>query len=241
MFGQWIGAILQRIFVPAKAMGEVLQLVTALAIAGASTFFGATISEDSGARVLAYGGVAIGALLIIRLIWAPYTLWRDQARDIVLLRGRLNAPEHLIKKHMAIHQAEKRIEVLAILQSIISATTVVPDERKAKLGQVFSESLPTIAQAGLPLDFIHYVNISCQYFAEYEVGEPAHLKSNPVLICDSLAQYVVGAISLDQLAQRMPKVISDRLQQRADENVERYRVYQELQAAGVSAESAPKV
>ena len=235
MFGQWIGAILQRIFVPAKAMGEVLQLVTALAIAGASTFLGTKISEDLGERVLAYGAVAIGALLLIRLVWAPYTLWRDQARDIVMLRGRLNAPEHIIKKHMAVHQAEKRIEVLALLQNVITAAMVPLEQRKAKLNKAFTRSLPTIVQAGLPLDFTLYMNISCKHFAEYDINDPAFLKSNPVIVCDHFAQYVVGAISIDELAERLPPVITERMAQLGKENKERLRVYQELEKQASAA------
>jgi hypothetical protein len=157
MYFTYLIAVLKRAFTATPRMTDALQILAASALPAVSTAFGVRLPNDAPTLVLAYIGMAALAFFVIRLFWAPYSIWREQGCDILDLRSELARPERLVMEHLAKHRAKARAKLAVELEKFQALgfreagddDKEDPDWHFTKAAQIMSRIRHLQAQAGL--------------------------------------------------------------------------------------------
>ncbi|HEY0595374.1 hypothetical protein, partial [Sphingopyxis sp.] len=108
MIWQYMGAVLAKAFSPAMRVTDALQAIIASALPAVGLGLGWSVTDDANATALAYVGAVVLALIGIRLLWAPYSLWKEQSVSIEALKGEIARPERMVIEHLAKYHARDR-------------------------------------------------------------------------------------------------------------------------------------
>jgi hypothetical protein len=116
MFWLYLGEVIKRALLPTPRVTDGLQVLAASAFPAVGKFVGIKMPTDIGNDTLAYIGAATLAFIFIRLVWAPYAIWKDQNTDMAGLRLELSKPERLLFEKLVKHRARARIKLAAELE-----------------------------------------------------------------------------------------------------------------------------
>ena len=89
MYLRFLALVFSRAFQPTTRITDGLQIIAASALPAAALVFGVRMPAEIGAQALAYIGLATVAFVAIRLLWAPYALWKEQIEIADKLRYEL--------------------------------------------------------------------------------------------------------------------------------------------------------
>ncbi|MGN6356082.1 MAG: hypothetical protein ACTHLU_01210 [Novosphingobium sp.] len=112
MYFIYLWEVLKRAFTATPRLTDALQILAASAVPAVGTVFGITLPAETPALVLAYIGMAALAFFVIRLFWAPYSIWKDHGAEIGGLKLELSKPERLILARLAKHRAKARVKLM---------------------------------------------------------------------------------------------------------------------------------
>jgi predicted permease len=112
MYFIFLWEVLKRAFSPTARVTDVLQILAASTIPAIGKFAGISLPASANDDALAYIGLIAVSFIIIRLMWAPYSIWREQAGEIGTLKLELSKPERAVVEHLAKHRAEARVELI---------------------------------------------------------------------------------------------------------------------------------
>lgn len=118
MYLQYLGAVFARALRPTVRITDGLQILAASFVALGARLAGVKMTDDIATNILAYVGMAVTALIVIRLFWAPYSIWKDQLADSAGLRLELSRPERLELEHKASQSATDRRQGARLLADI---------------------------------------------------------------------------------------------------------------------------
>ena len=118
MFLVYLGEVVKRAFSPAARLTDGLQIAVASALPAAARFAGVEMGPSTQNDALAYIGLVAVSLIVIRVLWAPYDMWREQSGLVADLKLELTKPERLITEHMAKRKAKNRIKILEHLRQV---------------------------------------------------------------------------------------------------------------------------
>lgn len=150
MFLTYLEEVVKRTFTPASRLTDGLQIAVASAIPAAATFAGIDVPDSVEVSALAYIGLVALALFVIRLIWAPYAMWKAQNGEIGELKLELSKPERIEAEVMARRRAQKRIKLAAFLrQSQLFSTSHKSQEALDSLVKSHIKAVKIMAEAGI--------------------------------------------------------------------------------------------
>jgi hypothetical protein len=116
MLWQYIGLILSFSLRRSTIRTDIMQILAASALPAAAKFAGLKMPETASNDILAYIGLATIAFIVLRLLCAPYFIWREQVGNIGELRAELSRPERLVLAKLAKHRARARAKLTARLE-----------------------------------------------------------------------------------------------------------------------------
>jgi hypothetical protein len=116
MYFTFLWEVLKRAFTPAPRVTDMLQILAASALPAASKFIGIRLPQNAGDNALAYIGLIALSFVVIRLFWAPYSLWKEQEGQIGGLKLELSRPERLELEHMAKLRAKARMKMARVIR-----------------------------------------------------------------------------------------------------------------------------
>lgn len=128
-----------------------MQIVAASAIPALAKFSGVRMPESASGDVLAYIGLAAIAFICLRLLSAPYFIWRGQVSDIGHLKAELSKPERMVMEHLARHRAKARAKLAAKLEDFqtLSFYEGMDDLKNGTIASKMAEIRRLQASAGL--------------------------------------------------------------------------------------------
>jgi hypothetical protein len=155
MLWNYIGEVFRRAWSPAPRVTDALQVLAASALPAVGKFAGLNLPQTADSDALAYIGLAALSYIAIRLVWAPYSLWKDQKAEIKELRSDLSKPERLIIERLADHRAEARATLAGKLEDYQTLAYYEDwsDTAKQASGAQMSEIRHLQARAGLSDNF----------------------------------------------------------------------------------------
>lgn len=96
-----------------------MQVVAASAIPSIAPLLGIKNPTQANSEVLAYIGFAALALIVIRLLCAPFFIWKEDQAKIALLQSRIDQPSRLEREAMIEYSVELRKRLSADLAAFI--------------------------------------------------------------------------------------------------------------------------
>lgn len=107
----YIGAVLRFAFKGAILRTDQLSIVAAVSVPAIFHTSGSPMPEWAGSYASLAILILVGAGVGLRLVTAPYFLWRGQNTVIADLKRQLDSPRHLERQHLAKILAEERQHV----------------------------------------------------------------------------------------------------------------------------------
>lgn len=156
MFLVYLGEVLKRTFTPTSRLTDGLQIAAASALPALANFAGYDLPPSAEGSVLAYIGLAAIALLGIRLVWAPYSLWKEQMGEAAGLRLELSKPERMVWEHLARLRAQRRLQVTRLVDEMYTCG-FEGDGSKARFYKASNNCKRVAQEAGLPSDFTYAI------------------------------------------------------------------------------------
>lgn len=186
-------------------MTDALQILAASALPAISTLFGLKLPEDAGTLVLAYIGLAALTFFAIRLLWAPYSIWKEQAGEISRLQIELSKPERMVMERLARHRAKARAKLAAKLEDF-QTLSFYEEVNFAVLAPKMAEIRRLQASAGLSDAFetgrCRFLVVVQEEAKQKNSGLSLDRKSNQIL--KLLQRYLVGEVTAETLALQLP-------------------------------------
>lgn len=202
---QYLGLLLVKAFSPAMRVTDALQAIIASALPAVGLLLGWTFTDNANATAFAYVGAAVVALIGIRLLWAPYSLWKEQQASIEALQGELARPERMVIEHLAKYHARDRRRAIKHVHTMMYQAHFKHEGKKARIEKAFRAAQRAAMSANLPLDCSRYLvryQVFCiSYDADTDDGAEA------IAIGDNLIQYLTGSLTIEQLNARLPDAI----------------------------------
>lgn len=96
------------------------QIIVASAIPGVGKFFGIKMPDTINNDALAYIGAAVISYVLIRILWAPYAIWKDDQKSIENLNLELSLPHQILMRSLAKHRAKARAKLSAKIEGLAS-------------------------------------------------------------------------------------------------------------------------
>lgn len=144
MFVQYIGLLFSFAFRRSTVRTDVMQILAASALPGVAKFAGFKMPDTASNDVLAYIGLATIAFIVLRLIYAPYAVWKEQLSEMGVLREELAKPERVEANRLA----EIRAEAKADLAYVIAQMGFLAMRRNLKRDQVEMSDLIARGMSG---------------------------------------------------------------------------------------------
>ena len=215
MYWTFLAALLRKTFSPTVRLTDALQIIAASAIPGIAKAVGVTLPADS---VLAYiGAIAITFVLIRLLFWAPYALWEEQVEAVGRLEADLAKPQRLVMERLAKHRAKARAKLAAKLEDF--QTLSFAESWDQHFVNQSAEQMAVIrrleAEAGLSETFVTGRG-RLLVIVKSEGNIPnADLNSfrKSAEVLRALQEYLMGAISEDELSDRLPQDLTPKMAQ----------------------------
>jgi len=120
MYLQYLGAVFSRALQPTVRITDGLQILAASFVALGARVAGVKMTDDVATNILAYVGMVATAFIVIRLFWAPYSLWKEDKGAIGDLKTELSKPERIVTERLAKHRAKAIMKIIEELHRVHS-------------------------------------------------------------------------------------------------------------------------
>ncbi|MCW2370969.1 hypothetical protein [Sphingobium sp. B11D3D] len=153
---EYLGQVLSFALRRSTIRTDVMQILAASVLPGLGVVAGIEMPETTGQIALAYIGLATVALIILRLISAPYFIWKEQVSTVAALQLELSKPERLIFEKLARHRAKARIKLAAQIEDFQTMSffeVPEPQPMPPQIGHKMAKIRRLQAQAGLSKAF----------------------------------------------------------------------------------------
>lgn len=211
MLWQYIGLVLSFSLRRSTIRTDIMQILAASALPAAAKFAGIKMPETASNDMLAYIGLATIAFIVLRLLCAPYFIWREQTAHIRDLKLELSKPERLVFAKIAEHRAKARAKLAAALEDYQTLAFVNEWDEFAKnqSGERGAKVNRYAAASGLGETF-HKARRLLYASVQLE-GEISNEKLSPeresMRILRMIQSHVIGDITAEALALQLPASI----------------------------------
>ncbi len=113
MLWNYLGQIFAFAFRRTTPAIDGLQVVAASALPAIARISGAHFAANASTDALAYIGFAAIAFVLLRLLSAPYFIWRDQSQEIAQLKHDLSLPERRERELLVKNRVKSRLNLAA--------------------------------------------------------------------------------------------------------------------------------
>jgi hypothetical protein len=210
MIWQYIGLVLSFAFRRSTIRTDVMQILAASALPAFAKFAGLKMPESASGDVLAYIGLATIAFIFLRLVSAPFFIWREQIGEIGALKLELSAPERIELERMAKLRAKKRVALAAEIRNFHWTVFGEGEPAQERMGRAYKRCTILMGQAGIPQSFDTAFD---RLFEEMkrarkdaaENGDRHHGGGyHDFKLVDNMTDYLHGRITAEDLALRLP-------------------------------------
>ncbi|MBE1525704.1 hypothetical protein GGC65_000160 [Sphingopyxis sp. OAS728] len=219
MFAEYAKSVLSRAISPAMRFTDGLQLAVAVAVPAFARFSGVSVGEAANDTALAYVGAALVSLIAIRLLWAPYELWKEQSIRIVELQGELARPTHMVRQLLAKNQSEHRAAAIGRIHEMALASTATEEAREERVADPFVQAQGHIAQAGLPIEFTVYLSGFGRFCIDHRSAEGTAHGAVPFILAEKYIRFVAGEVDFEEFKNSLPKFLQPGTKELQDKGV----------------------
>jgi hypothetical protein len=104
---------------------DALQVIAAAAIPAAYRLARLPMPDSTSTEIAAYIGLFISAYLLIKLICAPYFIWREDQKNIKEIRDAASSPEAEMRKYAMKAVANDRIALAGAIAALRASVTQI--------------------------------------------------------------------------------------------------------------------
>lgn len=216
MLAEYTKSVLSRAISPAMRFTDGLQLAVAVAVPAFAKFSGVSVGAAANETAFAYVGAALVSLIVIRLLWAPYALWKDQSSRIEDLQEQLARPAHMVRQLLAKSQSEHRAGAIGRIHEMALASTAAEAQREERVADPFVQAQGHLAQAGLPIEFTVYLSGFGRFCIEHRPKEGAADGALPFILAENYIRFVAGEVDFEQFKSSLPSILQPKSKQIAD-------------------------
>jgi hypothetical protein len=206
MLWEYIGKVLSFAFRRTTPTIDSLQILAASAVPAGAWLIGFKMAANVTNDVLAYIGAVGVVFVMLRLLSAPYFIWREQVGEIGALKLELSRPEQIELERIARIRAKARIKLAGAIRA--AQLTVFMNEtdteafnkaqkkiaRLAALTQIEKNALDALAEIQIIMDRCHVAIVDGKSFDDQNLG----------LRVANLCNYLHGSLTDEALAHRQP-------------------------------------
>lgn len=197
--------VVKRAFTPAPRVTDMLQILAASALPATSKFVGVKLPQDAGENALAYIGLAALSFVIIRLFWAPYSIWREQSGEIGNLKLEMTKPQRLEFSRMAHLRADAKAELAsAIARMAYLAMSRDPMSDSPEMSALVAKSVALCGRANASQSFELALNrlghLCLNLMQNKEMGLPPMIQ-----LVNAMQAYLHGELTAEGLALQLPQ------------------------------------
>lgn len=214
MYFAFLRLVLARAFHPATRVTDGLQIVAASAIPAAAMLAGVNMPSNMGNEALGYIGLATLAFVVIRLLWAPYSIWKDETVKVALLEGEMADPVHQIKKSQSTIIAANRLQLAgAIWQDYFYMMGVMIGDTKKLPKKFGKERFRLMAETDFSPPFRSAMSRLAELAVEIDEGRLQEGREKDISrVISSSVAYLHGTITGEDLLRRLPPSIESETQ-----------------------------
>ena len=203
MLWAYIGLVLRFALRRTTPIIDALQTIAASAVPALAKLAGVKMAANATDSVLAYIGLAAVAFVILRLVSAPYFIWKEQTIGIESLKSEISAPGRLEAMRMAKLRAKSRAKMARITHqmywiSMAPSATAMVDLRECNRKMV-ETSGPANVSISFIRGFARLVNYVVDVVSRRKVDHEIYDK-----LLRDMVDYLHGHITAEALALRLP-------------------------------------
>lgn len=213
MLWRYIGLVLSFAFRRTTNAIDGAQVIIASLIPAVAVVTRVHTPPDIGNILLAYIGLAAISLLLVRLVSAPFFIWRENQADLDRLREELLKPNRIELKSLAKKRARVRLQIAKQVGKIrwemaFLASTTDPDalEEKGKLlDTLFNRAMELVGLLPTSEILKSAVQRLHQGFEIIRKGDQTdEIVKNCNRICILLIKFLHGEVSAGEVSARLP-------------------------------------
>ena len=188
-----------------------LQILAASTLPALGKFSGINLPASANSDALAYIGLIAVSYIAIRLLWAPYAIWKSDKADIGELKLELTRPERLVLEHLAKLRAKARNKLAKQLYQMHLVVFSKDEDALDQLAKHYILVYQLAHEAGLPQHFHEQLKIFDELCELRLVGKISEREDFNAL--DALQRSLTGEITIESLALRLPQGTEQEIQQ----------------------------
>ena len=204
MYFLYLGEVLKRAFTPTPRLTDGLQVAAASALPAVASIAGIKLPASAQSDAFAYIGLAVVSYFVIRLFWAPYSMWKEQVGEIAGLKLELTKPERLVLEHLARIKAKYRAKLSEAFYEIYDYGFKHAIDEQYRGSTHFNKASHLIRVSGIDSKLMQAL-ITLQKASEFRFLNKLDGKYTTDLQClTSLYEYLNGNITIEVLLHRWP-------------------------------------
>jgi hypothetical protein len=206
MYFLFLWEVLKRAAVPAPRVTDMLQILAASALPATAKFVGIRLPQSAGEDALAYIGLIVVSFFVIRLFWAPYSIWKQDRGEIGGLKLELSKPERLVVEHLARHRAKAIQDVKSALVDLHLATFSPSEHRERHVNRLITKIEKLLYQAGKRGDAIDVMRSFSERCCKNRKkdGSSIIVRNEEYFFIDAALQFFEGLIPVEALERLLP-------------------------------------
>lgn len=207
MYWIFLKEVFKRAFHPAPRVTDGLQILAASALPALAKFFGVRFSHSVNNDALAYIGAVAVLFIVIRLFWAPYSLWKTTVEENSAMKLELKKPERMVSERLARQKAKALVKVVEGLNVLQFESFSTAATKKTRINKELIKVVNNATISGLPFEYRQFIMRFGKFCREYNPN--VKQDHNPVHITTWMAQYAYGDINLETLTNSLPNHFSE--------------------------------
>jgi|TARA_A100001518_G_C1223156_1_gene68762 hypothetical protein len=174
-----------------------------------------TVEADQWATYFGYG---LATWLAIRLVVAPFFIWKEQYEETAELRLELSKPERLVLEHLAKHRAKARAKLASLVEDLQTCAYAQQFEgfASSRSAELSAKIRGLEAESGVADAFCEgrkMLMAAISTEADIPNAELAKMTLASPKITKLLQRYLVADITAESLALQLPKSIEPKIRQ----------------------------
>lgn len=204
MVWQYIGLVLSFAFRRTTLAIDSLQVLAASAIPALANLAGLKMAPSIQNEALAYIGAIGIALVAIRLLSAPFFIWREQVGELAQLRLELSRPERMELKRLAKLKAKRKLRLAEAINDFNYAHFPRTDEEISFGSDKYAEIVSLARQLSLGSAFTIAVARLNSLGRIRQSGQMPSGYFPDMALTDDINRYLMGSITAEDLLLRLP-------------------------------------
>jgi hypothetical protein len=206
MFWRYIELVFSFAFRRTTPVVDGLQILAASGLPALAKFAGFRMPASASNDVLAYIGLVAVAFVLLRLLSAPYFVWREQVGEVASLKVELSRPEKIELHRLAEIRAEAKAELIQLLAAMVfTAARKNPARDRAKIGAMVDRGVALCGRANTGRAFdVAFERLSHLCFDMCEAQESRGDGALAAEYINAMQQYLHEEIKGEALALQLP-------------------------------------